>query len=55
MKGGAVMFERSPFTVARKEMKSFRADKLPNLDMMLEYSGIMLKYNVCEKGRLPLV
>jgi hypothetical protein len=31
--GGAVMLDRSPLTVARKEIKSFKEDKLPNLPM----------------------
>lgn len=47
------MFDRSPFTVARKEMKSLRAERLPSLDRMLEYSGIMLEC-VFGLGRSPL-
>ena len=53
MNGGAVMFDRSPFTVARKEMKSLRAERLPSLDRMLEYNGIMLEC-VFGLGRSPL-
>ena len=41
MNSGAVMLERSPETVARKLMKSLRADKLPTLTMK-SVSTVML-------------
>jgi hypothetical protein len=60
MKGGAVMLERSPETVARKERKSFRAERLEILERRdvrtvilagcLWGGGLVVWLGVCEEG-----